>query len=45
MEALRAAGLHPEAVTTMPAILRVLSAAGRITAVQVDASEAFMRGE
>jgi hypothetical protein len=44
MEALRAAGLNPQAVTTMPYILRVLRAANRITDAQVAESEAFMQG-
>ena len=42
MDALRAAGLNPQAVTTMAHTLRALRAAGRITDAQVAASEAFM---
>lgn len=43
MAALRAAGLNPQAVTTMDHILHVLHAAGRISAAQVAESYAFMR--
>lgn len=43
IEALRAAGHRAEAVTTMPAALQALHAAGRIAADQVAAAEAFMR--
>jgi orotidine 5'-phosphate decarboxylase subfamily 2 len=42
MDALRAAGLNPQAVTTMAHTLRALRAAGRITPAQVAESEAFM---
>ena len=42
---LQAAGLQPQAVTTMAHTLSVLYAASRITATQVAQSEAFMRGE
>jgi orotate phosphoribosyltransferase len=45
IEALRAAGLRAEAVTTMPAALQALHTAGRISADQVTAAEAFMQGE
>jgi orotidine 5'-phosphate decarboxylase subfamily 2 len=45
VEAVRAAGLRAEAVTTMPAALRALRAADRITDAQVAAAEAFMRGD
>ena len=41
---LQAAGLQPQAVTTMAHTLAVLHAAGRITAAQVAASAAFMLG-
>jgi uridine monophosphate synthetase len=43
IESLRAAGLPAESVTTMAAALPILHAAGRITAEQVAAAEAFMR--
>mgnify|MGYP001798492313 CR=1 FL=1 len=43
MATLQAAGLNPQAVTTMDHTLQVLRAAGRITAAQVADSQAFMR--
>jgi uridine monophosphate synthetase len=43
MATLQAAGLNPQAVTTMDHTLQVLHAAGRITDAQVADSRAFMR--
>ncbi len=43
IESLRAGGLQAEAVTTMPAAVAALHAAGRLTPDQVAAAEAFMR--
>lgn len=43
IESLRAAGLPAESVTTMAAALPILHAAGRITADEVAAAEAFMQ--
>lgn len=43
IESVRATGLPAESVTTMPAALAALHFAGRLTAEQVAAAEAFMR--
>ncbi|MGI8588062.1 MAG: orotidine-5'-phosphate decarboxylase [Chloroflexia bacterium] len=44
LEKLRAAGMNPQAVTTMAHTLRALRAAGRISDEQVRESEEFMTG-